>query len=815
MPASAKTVDKIYSGKGLDHIDYPIGGLGSGMFCISGTGAITNLSFHHYSQLFHEPCAFAAVHVKGIKNGAKVLETSVPDYKIFGRKDGGMGVGGTTWGLPRFEKGTFSTRFPFAEINLSDKDMPLDVNLIAWNPFIPNDEDNSGLPVGGLEYTFTNTSKSQVEAIFSFNTRNFMCRTNDEVSPITKMDKGFVLNQIAPKNAPEMEGHCAIFTDEENTKVNYNWFRGGWFDPLTIAWNHVANGEMPESEPKLGGTGASIYVPFILKPGESKTIHLYMTWYVPHSFHNIGPDAVSVSDFGDRFNADLYKDTPAKYEPWYSRRFSGIEEVSNYWKNNYSTLKLETKKFTDTFYDTTLPEEVIESVANNLTILKSPTVMRQHDGRFWVWEGSGDDWGSCHGSCTHVWNYAQAVPHLFPRMERTLRETEFKVDQNTEGHQAFRANIPIRPVKHDFHSAADGQLGGIMKVYRDWRISGDNEWIKDLYPLIVKSMDYCIRTWDPNEVGAVIEPHHNTYDIEFWGPDGMCTSFYAGALNSIIEIGHYLNEDVTKYEHLLKKAQDYMETNLWNGEYFFQNIQWEGLKTPDPTKAQSFQSSYSEEARKILEKEGPKYQYGNGCLSDGIIGCWMSLVCGLDEPIDQSKVTGHLESVYKYNLKHCLADHAKPQRPGYAVGNDGGLILCSWPKGGKLSLPFVYSDEVWTGIEYQVASHLIFEGKVKEGLDIVRTVLNRYDGIKRNPFNQYECGSWYARALSSYSLIQALTGVRYDAVTKTLHIESKVGKNFRSFLSTASGYATVGLKNGKPFIEVKNGEIEVKEIIVK
>ena len=354
-----------------------------------------------------------------------------------------------------------------------------------------------------------------------------------------------------------------------------------------------------------------------------------------------------------------------------------------------------------------------------------------------------------------------------------------------------------------------------MKVYRDWRISGDNEWIKDLYPLIVKSMDYCIRTWDPNEVGAVIEPHHNTYDIEFWGPDGMCTSFYAGALNSIIEIGHYLNEDVTKYEHLLKKAQDYMETNLWNGEYFFQDIQWEGLKTPDPTKAQSFQSSYSEEARKILEKEGPKYQYGNGCLSDGIIGCWMSLVCGLDEPIDQSKVTGHLESVYKYNLKHCLADHANPQRPGYAVGNDGGLILCSWPKGGKLSLPFVYSDEVWTGIEYQVASHLIFEGKVKEGLDIVRTVLNRYDGIKRSPFNQYECGSWYARALASYSLIQALTGVRYDAVTKTLHIESKVGKNFRSFLSTASGYATVGLKNGKPFIEVKNGEIEVKEIIVK
>lgn len=814
ISASAKNHEKIYSGKELDHIDYPIGGLGSGMFCLSGTGAITNLSFHHYPQLFHEPCLFAALHINGLENGTKVLEAPVPEYKIFGRNDGGMGVGGTTWGLPRYETGTFSAKFPFAEIQLKDKDMPVDIKLVGWNPFIPNDEDNSGLPVGGLEYTFTNTSKNKVEAIFSFNSRNFMCRTNDEVSPITKMDKGFVLNQIAPKNAPEMEGHCAIFTDEEASEVNYNWFRGGWFDPLTIAWNNAENGNMPEGDPKLGGTGASIYVPFTLKPGETKTIHLYIAWYVPKSFHRIGPDAESISDFGDCYNPDLYKDIPEKYEPWYSRRFASIEDVASYWKTNYKTLRTETKKFTDTFYDTTLPEEAVESVANCLTILKSTTVMRQHDGRFWVWEGSGDNWGSCHGSCTHVWNYAQAVPHLFPRMEKTLRETEFKVDQNTEGHQAFRANLPIRPVKHDFHSAADGQLGGIMKVYRDWRINGDTEWIKDLYPLIVKSMDYCIRTWDPLEEGAVIEPHHNTYDIEFWGPDGMCTSFYAGALNSIIQIGRAIGENVTKYEKLLTKAQSYMTSKLWNGEYFYQDIRWKNLQAQDPTEALSFHSSYSEEARDILKKEGPKYQYGEGCLSDGIIGCWMSLVCGLDEPIDSDKVKSHLKAVYKYNLKNSLADHANPQRPGYAVGDDGGLLLCTWPKGGKLSLPFVYSDEVWTGIEYQVAAHLIFEGYVEEGLEIVREILNRYDGIKRNPYNQYECGSWYARALASYSLIQALTGVRYDAVTKTLYIKSQIGKNFRSFLSTASGYATVGLKNGKPFIEVKNGNIEVQNIVL-
>ena len=387
------------------------------------------------------------------------------------------------------------------------------------------------------------------------------------------------------------------------------------------------------------------------------------------------------------------------------------------------------------------------------------------------------------------------------------------VDQNTDGHQVFRANLPIRPIHHDFHSAADGQLGGIMKVYREWRISGDNEWIGKLYPQIKQSMDYCIRTWDPREVGAVEEPHHNTYDIEFWGPDGMCTSFYAGALNSFVQISKALGKDATRYENLLEKSKAYMESRLWNGEYFYQDVRWKDLNAGDPTTAMTFHSTYSPEAQTILETEGPKYQYGTGCLSDGIIGCWLSLACGLDEPIDNDKVKSHLNSVYKYNLKHDLTDHSNPQRPGYAMGKEGGLLLCSWPNGGKPNLPFVYSDEVWTGIEYQVAAHLIFEGEVEKGLDIVRTCRSRYSGLTRNPFNEYECGSWYARALASYSLLQALTGARYDAVTKTLYIDSKIG-DFRSFLSTASGYATVGLKKGKPFIEVKRGSIDIKKCIV-
>jgi hypothetical protein len=167
--------------------------------------------------------------------------------------------------------------------------------------------------------------------------------------------------------------------------------------------------------------------------------------------------------------------------------------------------------------------------------------------------------------------------------------------------------------------------------------------------------------------------------------------------------------------------------------------------------------------------------------------------------------------VHKYNLKNDLTEHANPQRPSYALGKEGGLLLCTWPKGGKLSLPFVYSDEVWTGIEYQVASHLMLMGKVTEGLEIVRLCRDRYDGRVRNPFNEYECGHWYARAMSSYGMLEGLTGVRYDAVDKTLYIDSKIG-DFTSFLSTATGFGNVTLKAGKASLHVAYGKIEINKI---
>ncbi|RPE08706.1 hypothetical protein EGT74_16860 [Chitinophaga lutea] len=799
----ARGFNEPYKGKYNNRIAFPVGGIGAGMFCIEGSGAISHMSIRHNPEMFFEPAMFAAISIKGMPGGARVLEQQIPDWKKFGQRDAGLGgTGGATWGLPRFEEAEFKARFPFADISLKDTAIPLAVKIKGWSPFVPTDEDNSSLPVGAIEYQFTNTGKSSQEYVFSYNTRNFM-RQGEAGNHISALQQGFILSQDATANAPEKQGHFAIFTTDKATVTDHCWFRGGWFDPLSMVWNTVQAAEV-KNNPPVGkdAPGASLFVPFRLGPGEKKTIRLLMAWYVPDSKLRIGDDAS-----GD------HPDQPKFHRPWYSHRFKNINEVADYWKTNYDTLHQKTSLFTSTFYKSTLPPEVIEAVAANLTILKSATVMRQYDGRFWCWEGSGDNWGSCHGSCTHVWNYAQAVPHLFPNLERSLRNTEFKENQNADGHQGFRANIPISPLVHNFHAAADGQLGGIMKVYREWRISGDNDWLKNIFPAVKTSMDYCIRTWDPRKKGVVEEPHHNTYDIEFWGPTGMCTSFYLGALKAFTLMGKHLNSDVADYQSLYEKGKQYLETTLFNGEYFIQKIQWTGLNAPDPAKAQSFHTHYSEEAQRLLKAEGPKYQYGEGCLSDGILGSWIARVCGMEEPVDAAKTKSHLLAVHQYNLKKDLSAHANPQRPTFALGNEGGLLLCSWPKGGKLSLPFVYSNEVWTGIEYQVASHLMFMGEVEKGLDIVRACRGRYDGSVRNPFNEYECGHWYARAMSSYGMLQGLTGVRYDAVDGTLFIDSKVG-DFSSFISTAKGFGTVSLRNGKPSLQVAFGTIPVKRAIV-
>jgi hypothetical protein len=338
-----------------------------------------------------------------------------------------------------------------------------------------------------------------------------------------------------------------------------------------------------------------------------------------------------------------------------------------------------------------------------------------------------------------------------------------------------------------------------------------------MYPLAKLSLDYCIGTWDPDHRGGLFEPHHNTYDIEFWGADGMCTSIYLGALSAMAQMAQAIDRhsDAGLYEDLAKRCSRFMDEDLFNGEYYQQKVEYLGLHDTSFADSVAHVDNASSEMQQLLKREGPKYQYGSGCLSDGVIGAWMARSYGIDTPLDRKRVRSTLQAIFKNNFKTDLSEHANSQRPGYAMGHEPGLLLCSWPHGNKPTLPFVYSDEVWTGIEYQVASHLIQEGLLNEGLTIVKAVRSRYDGRTRNPWNEYECGNWYARAMASYSLLGALAGFRYSAVERTLWFGPQLNiRPFKSFFSTAFGFGTIGLDDRSVSIQMIEGELPIEKLVL-
>jgi hypothetical protein len=272
-------------------------------------------------------------------------------------------------------------------------------------------------------------------------------------------------------------------------------------------------------------------------------------------------------------------------------------------------------------------------------------------------------------------------------------------------------------------------------------------------------------------------------------------------------------DDAKFYGELAEKAARLMDEQLFNGEYYQQKVQYQGLRDRSFADSIANVDEKSSELQQLLKREGPKYQYGGGCLSDGVIGAWMASTYGISTPLKRKNVRSSLQAIFKHNFKTDLSAHANAQRPGYAMGREPGLLVCSWPHGDKPTLPFIYSDEVWTGMEYQVASHLIQEGFVEEGLTIVKALRSRYDGRTRNPWNEYECGNWYARAMSSYSLLGALSGFRYSAVERTLWFGPRLNiRPFKSFFSAASGFGVIALDGKSVSVQMIEGELSIEKL---
>ena len=818
---------KIYHGSSLLQIAMPMGGIGAGCICLNGHGGLQDFSIRHKPDLTatndaHNflPAAFATLRIGGNKPVTRLIEGPLPYEKVYDQGLQGQGYRKAGHeGMPRFDQAAFCGEYPFGYVLFADDEVPLEVQLTGWSPLVPLDAKVSGLPCAIMEYTLRNPTRKTVECELAYHLSHLAEGLGHEKGMRNSViaGRGVQFTNTDPANEATF-GSASLTVVGHKPVIKAAWLRApAWsYEPITALWREVSEGRFRANDgcdkDQDGRNGGSVLVKLKLKPGEEAVVPFVITWYFPNVYDSPGAIKKPCDCEGK------CEKTPA-WQPWYSSQWKDAADVAEFVGTQYESLRARTAAFASALYSSTLPDAAMEAIGFNLAIIKSPTVLRTSQGNLWAWEGCGAAHGCCHGSCSHVWNYAQAIPHLFPELERTFREGELERSLDERGHLTFRAALPEGPTTHDFHAAADGQLGVILKFYRDWQISGDDDWLRRLYPLAKRALDYCISTWDPQSQGALSEPHHNTYDIEFWGPDGMCTSIYCGALEAMALMAEYLEQDsdVKTYRGLAQKSAAFMAKRLFNGEYFFQNVQWKQLQASgqfDKSLADT-RASGNEELAQLLQREGPRYQYGKGCLSDGVIGAWMAKLYGVASPQDAALVRKHLKSIFKYNFRDDLFRHACLQRPGYAIGHEGGLILCTWPHGEKPTIPFIYSDEVWTGIEYQVASHMVAEGLVDEGTAIVTAARGRYDGHKRNPFNEYECGSYYARAMASYALLQAYSGFQYSAVTRTLRLDPKTARRpFRTFYSTASAFGVIEITSKHVRLSVTEGELDVEDLVL-
>jgi non-lysosomal glucosylceramidase len=473
-------------------------------------------------------------------------------------------------------------------------------------------------------------------------------------------------------------------------------------------------------------------------------------------------------------------------------------------------LEKKTVEFVKAFVDSDLPPVIKEAALFNASTLRTQTSFRAEDGRFYGWEGCNDYDGCCTGSCTHVWNYEQATPFLYGSLSRSMREVEFGHATQKNGYMSFRVNLPLVHAQEQKPAAADGQMGTIMKLYRDWRLSGDDKMLKTLWPYAKTALQFAWIPggWDADHDGVMEGCQHNTMDIEYYGPNPEVGVWYLGALRAGEEMAKTIGDEAFAKvcRDLFQRGSSWLDANLFNGEYYEQHI----VPAAD-------EKSIAEGLRLgagAKDLEHPELQLGAGCLTDQLVGQYMAHVAGLGYLLAQGNVRTTLASIVKYNYCDDLSGHFNHLRT-YALGEEAGTIIATYPKGRRPKRPFPYAFEVWTGLEYTAAAGMLYEGLDDDALKIVAAVRDRHEGFKRNPFDEPECGHHYARAMASWGLILAATGFHYDGVDGRITFKASP-KSTTWFWSSGDAWGTFQQSKQRNATQAKlnvlGGSINVKTL---
>ncbi len=787
-----------YSGRHLDEIAFPLGGIGTGTVSLGGWGQLRDWEVcNRPAKGRTMPNAFFTLRIDRGKKPPLVKVLQGPAGGTY-NQGGHSARRDSAEGLPHFPDCSFHGEYPFAQVSLSDEDFPVETKITAFNPFIPLNDKDSGIPVAILTYTLTNKTPKALKVSVMGNLTNFIGPEEGRVNRSRTGGglKGLELsNESLGEDAPG-HGSIALSTPVRGAWVWPNWHEGS----IVKFWEAVAWDDRFPPKKKGHSHSGTLGVEVTIPANGSVTVPFILSWSFPNFEH---------------WHRCEGCEGGATWKNWYATQWKDAWAAASYTAKNLERLELQTRRFHGALFASTLPAHVLDAISSQLSILRTNTCIRLQDGTFYAFEGCSDTAGCCEGSCTHVWNYAQALPYLYPALQRSMREADWANSMQEDGFVCFRMPLPLGTRGGtDFHPAADGQMGTVIQVYREWQLSGDDQWLRGIWPQARRALEFAWKYWDADRDGVMEGMQHNTYDMEFYGPNTMMGSLYLGALRAAEEIARYLGEDdkAAEYRDLYRRGSAFSDDRLFNGQYY------EQIVNPDAHLA------WPENLRKLAENHGmddkfprwPKWQFGKGCLSDQMIGQWYAEMLGLGHLYKKGNVRKALQSIFRYNWLPDLTDHFCSLRV-YALNDEAGLLIASWPKGERPGHAFWFADEVWCGIEYQVASHLIYEGLVEEGLAIVRGVRERHRGDRRNPWDEFECGHHYARSLASYSLLTALSGFSYSAPEQRIGFSPRINAEaFNCFFSVASGWGSYDqtLEKGKATLEIRieAGELTLSEL---
>lgn len=800
------------NGMPKDEIVFPLGGIGSGSIGITAKGVLCDWEIFgrpnkgSYNKFSH----FALTAETGGKRYVRALVGDC-DREFVGRLENNFGHGAvqsTMSGLPHFKRVGFKGKFPFAELKFSDDEFPSEPVLTAFNPFIPLDEDDSSLPAAMFELKLKGFGDAPVTYTAALSVTNPFLESRNA---LVRGDgyEGVSLHNAAVTD-PDAVGYgdlTVATVDDVGAGAQEYWHRGKWFEGIITFWNELRNGKFPDRhydgprEKKSGMDACTVYRTVTLAPNEERTVRFVITWSIPNAYNYWSP----VRDENGR---------DVTWKNHYATRFADSRATAAYCFGKWDKLEGGSRRFTRELYSATLDHAMIDAAASNLSVLKSSAMMRLQNGELYGFEGTSAHSGSCEGSCQHVWNYAYSTCFLFPRLERSMRDVELEHALYESGMTDFRVKLPLGRREPGL-ACVDGQMGTVVKIYREWKLSGDDAWLKKCWPSVKKMIAYAWseenpHAWDRDKDGYLEGRCHNTLDVEMFGPCGWLEGFYLAALKSGAEMAAYLGdaEAENEYRALFSAGYERTKRELFNGEYFDHKVDLDDRSVLEKYDADPYVYWHPD----VNEL---KYQIGEGCEIDQVAAQWHADLVGLGEIFDPDQKNKALGSIMKYNFRQSFRDFDNPWRI-YALQDEAGTIVCSYPEGKRrpyTSAP--YSDECWTGTEYQFAGSLIAAGRWDDAVRIVRAVRDRYDGVKRNPYSEIECGSNYARSMASYALIPLAAGYKFDLPHKTLGFDPRAPySRFRAPWGVDGAWGSVAIdkKNGTVKLSVIAGAVTLSAL---